>query len=192
MNCWFMRKLFIIAFSVLLLYACYDDSSVRSDIEEMKSRIERLEKMCELMNGEIQSVQSVVDAIENRDYVTSYERLSDGYMIKFASGKNMVIRNGKDGTNGVDGKDGKDGYAPKISIRKNVDGVYYWVLDGNWLLDESGKKIPVSGQDGVTPKLKIDGGFWYVTYDNINWSKLGKATGDSGKDGTQFFKSVEV
>ena len=111
MNCWFMRKLFIIAFSVLLLNACYDDSSVRSDIEEMKSRIERLEKMCELMNGEIQSVQSVVDAIENRDYVTSYERLSDGYMIKFASGKNMVIRNGKDGTNGVDGK---DGYAPKI------------------------------------------------------------------------------
>lgn len=189
MNCWFMRKLFIIAFSVLLLNACYDDSSVRSDIEEMKSRIERLEKMCELMNGEIQSVQSVVDAIENRDYVTSYERLSDGYMIKFASGKNMVIRNGKDGTNGVDGK---DGYAPKISIRKDVDGVYYWVLDGNWLLDESGKKIPVSGQDGVTPKLKIDGGFWYVTYDNINWSKLGKATGDSGKDGTQFFKSVEV
>ena len=50
MNCWFMRKLFIIAFSVLLLNACYDDSSVRSDIEEMKSRIERLEKMCELMN----------------------------------------------------------------------------------------------------------------------------------------------
>lgn len=87
MNCWFMRKLFIIAFSVLLLNACYDDSSVRSDIEEMKSRIERLEKMCELMNDEIQSVQSVVDAIENRDYVTSYERLSDGYMIKFASGK---------------------------------------------------------------------------------------------------------
>ena len=42
------------------------------------------------MNDEIQSVQSVVDAIENRDYVTSYERLSDGYMIKFASGKNII------------------------------------------------------------------------------------------------------
>ena len=192
MNYWFMRKLFIIAFSVLLLDACYDDSELRSDIEEMKSKIERLEKMCELMNGEILSVQSIVDAIEKRDYISSYERLSDGYMIILGSGKNIVIRNGKDGTNGVDGKDGKDGYSPKISLRRDVDGVCYWSLDGNWLLDESGKKIPVSGQDGVTPKLKIDGGFWYVTYDNISWTKLGKATGDSGKDATQFFKSIEV
>ena len=184
-----MRKLFILALLVFLFNACYDDSEVRSDIEEMKSKIERLEKMCEVMNGEILSVQSIVDAIEKRDYISSYERLSDGYMIIFGSGNKIVIRNGKDGTNGVDGK---DGYSPKISLRKDVDGSYYWVLDGNWLLDEYGEKIPVSGQDGVTPKLKVDNGFWYVTYDNINWIKLGKATGDSGKDGVQFFKRVYI
>ena len=39
------------------------------------------------------------------------------------------------------------------------------------------------GSDGVTPKLEIREGYWWISYDNgTNWSQLGKATGEDGKD----------
>ena len=92
---------------------------------------------------------------------------------------------GKDGENGVDGSDGTDGYTPKISAAKDEDGVYYWTLDGEWLLDASGQKIPVQGSngadgedgaDGVTPQFKIEEGIWYVSYDGgAGWIQLRSA-----------------
>ena len=79
-------------------------------------------------------------------------------------------------------------------------------MDGQWLLDAAGNKIPTTGKDGedgtdgkpgadgsagaagndgVTPKLKIENGYWYVSYDNeITWEQLGKATGDQGPAGS--------
>ena len=39
------------------------------------------------------------------------------------------------------------------------------------------------GADGVTPKLEIREGYWWISYDNgTNWTQLGKATGEDGKD----------
>jgi hypothetical protein len=41
-----------------------------------------------------------------------------------------------------------------------------------------------NGKDGVTPQLKIENGFWYVSYDNgATWTQLGQATGDKGDKG---------
>ena len=44
-----------------------------------------------------------------------------------------------------------------LGARKDSDGVYYWVLDGDWLFDDDGEKMQVSG---VTPQLKIENGRW--------------------------------
>ena len=111
---------------------------------------------------------------------------------------------GKDGQNGADGKDGQDGSSstPVIGVAQDTDGVYYWTLNGEWLLDDNGNKLPVSGKDGqngtngsngqdgqngkdgITPQLKIEEGYWYISYDNgATWTQLGKATGEDGKDG---------
>ncbi|MBQ8272864.1 MAG: leucine-rich repeat protein, partial [Tidjanibacter sp.] len=39
-------------------------------------------------------------------------------------------------------------------------------------------------EDGITPKLEIRDGYWYISYDNgQSWVELGKATGEDGKDG---------
>ena len=123
-------------------------------------------------------------------------------------------QNGKDGANGADGKDGvngKDGHTPVIGVYQDTDGIYYWTLDGDWLRDESGKQIKaeghdgqdgtpgkdgqdgapgadgkdgVNGKDGITPQLKIENGYWFVSTDNgATWTNLGKATGENGKDG---------
>ena len=61
-------------------------------------------------------------------------------------------------------------------------GDSYWILDGEWLLDENGNKVPATGldgKDGVTPRMKIDGGYWYVSFDDgRTWNVLGPATGE--------------
>ena len=66
----------------------------------------------------------------------------------------MTIYHGQDGAegapgqDGLDGTNGKDGHTPVIGVRQDEDGVYYWTLNGEWLLDEEGNKIRVTGEDG--------------------------------------------
>lgn len=150
------------------------------------------------MNTNISSLQTIVEALQNNDYITSCTPLMDngvqiGYTITFAKSGSIVIyygQNGQDGANGSDGKDGSNGadgqddHSPVIGAKTDTDGVIYWTLDGEWLTDESGNKIPVHGRDGVngsngndgtngsdgqdgkdgiTPQLKIEAGYWYIS-----------------------------
>ncbi len=201
-----MRKGILLIFTMLAaLIGCgqYDDSELKSDISDLKSRMAALEKQCKNMNENLTSLQAIVDAIQKQDGIVSVTDLPDGqgYSVKFVSGKVIYLYNGKNGTDGV---------TPKISVRKDSAGIYYWTVDGDWLIVD-GKKVRAVGLDGkdgqngndgkdgkdaVTPQLKIVDGFWYISYDNgKSWSKLGKATGENGKDGQDgdvFFKSVTV
>ena len=201
-----MRKGILLVFTMLAtLIGCgqYDDSELKSDINDLKSRMAALEQQCKNMNENLTSLQAIVDAIQKQDGIVSVTDLPDGqgYSVKFVSGKVIYLYNGKNGTDGV---------TPKISVRKDSDGIYYWTVDGDWLMVD-GKKVRAVGLDGkdgqsgddgkdaVTPQLKIVDGFWYISYDNGKyWTKLGKATGENGKDGQDgndgdvFFKSVTV
>lgn len=89
-------------FTLLLLFSSgkYDDSAVRSDIEELESRVTALEQQCRIMNGNISALQALVAAVQGRDCVVSVADLSDGtgYSITFASGRTVTLRNGKDGS----------------------------------------------------------------------------------------------
>ena len=204
-----MRKGILLIFTMLATFVgCgqYDDSELKSDINDLKSRMAALEKQCKNMNENLTSLQAIVDAIQKQDGIVSVTDLPDGqgYSVKFVSGKVIYLYNGKNGTDGV---------TPKISVREDSDGIYYWTVDGDWLIVD-GKKVRAVGLDGkdgqsgddgkdgkdaVTPQLKIVDGFWYISYDNGKyWTKLGKATGENGKDGQDgddgdvFFKSVTV
>ena len=204
-----MRKGILLIFTMLATFVgCgqYDDSELKSDINDLKSRMAALEKQCKNMNENLTSLQAIVDAIQKQDGIVSVTDLPDGqgYSVKFVSGKVIYLYNGKNGTDGV---------PPKISVREDSDGIYYWTVDGDWLIVD-GKKVRAVGLDGkdgqsgndgkdgkdaVTPQLKIVDGFWYISYDNGKyWTKLGKATGENGKDGQDgddgdvFFKSVTV
>ena len=57
---------------------------------------------------------------------------------------------------------------------------YYWTIDGEWLTDSDGNKIPATGQHGRAPLLKIEDGQWYISTDNgKTWKAEGPATGSN-------------
>ena len=154
------------------------------------SAFEALQRLCNETNTNLSALQTIVTALQNNDYITSVDPLTEngkvvGYTIKFAKSNPIVIYNGKDGADGVDGN------TPVIGVKKDADGIYYWTLDGEFIVVD-GQKIKAQGtdgnngadgSDGVTPKLEIQEGYWWISYDNgTNWTQLGKATGEDGKD----------
>ena len=123
------------------------------------SAFEALKTLCNQMNTNISSLQTIVTALQNNDYITEItpvmqDGIEIGYTIRFNKSNPITIYHGKDGQNGTDGSDGKpgtdgqDGHTPVISVKQDTDGVYYWTLDGDWLTDDSGNKIKAEGTDG--------------------------------------------
>lgn len=208
-------KNILLCLLVFSMFGCskYDDSGICDYVKGMNTRLAALEEKCKDMNTNITSLQAIVAAFENGDYITNVapvkrNNIQIGYTITFLKSAPITIYNGNDG---VDGNDGNDGYTPVISVKQDTDGLYYWTVDGEWLLTDGGKKVRASGIDGqdgndgsngtngtngtngITPLLKIEGEYWYVSYDaGTSWQMLGKATGDKGKDGASFFSSVDV
>lgn len=182
----------------------FDDSELRKQIADLNGRLTSLEKLCAQMNTNISSMQTIVNALQQNDYITGVTPITEGsntigYTITFAKNKPITIYHGENGS------------PPVIGIKKDTDGIYYWTLDGEWLLDASDNKIKAEGtdgesgeageegkpgQNGITPVLKIEEGYWYVSYDNENsWQQLGKASGEKGEPGEKgdsMFSSVDT
>ena len=209
----------------------FDDSKIWDKLDDHESRITIVEEQCRQMNANILSLQTIVYALQSNDYITSVAPITEsdkiiGYTISFTKSAPITIYHGK---NGADGRDGVNGSTPIIGVKQDNDGIYYWTLDGEWLLDNGGNKIKAqgidgkdgtngndgadgndgidgtngqdgaNGKDGITPQLKIEDGFWYVSYDNgQSWTRLGNASGEDGKDGIDgtdgdsFFQNVDT
>lgn len=208
-----LRFLLLTIVLSLFVSSCYDDTNVWTTIDGLESRISSLESTCNNLNANLTAFQTMMNAIQNNVYVNGVKETSDGYIISFSNGTIAYIRDGKDGVNGTNGKDGQDGrdgvdgadgYTPQIGIAKDSDGLWYWTLDGKWMTDVDGNKIRAIGLDGaqgdkgdtgekgetgnagVTPQLKIEGGYWYLSYDNgATWAEIGQATGNKGSQGEQ-------
>ena len=194
-----MKKRFTLCAATTLLCAVgcggdeYDDSALRKDLTDLANRVAKLEQLCQQMNTNISSLQTIVNALQQNDYITSVAPVTQdgkviGYTITFARSGTITIYHGEDG---------KDGNTPQVGVKKDTDGFYYWTIDGEWLLDVNGSKIQANGEhgtngiDGITPRLKIENDYWYISYDNgATWTQLGKATGNNGINGDNFFTSI--
>ena len=215
--------------------SCYDDSYLREQLLDHENqlvdygaRLDALETLCAQMNTNITSLQSIIEAVQAQDYITSVTPITEGdvevgYTINFLNASPVTIYHGKAGADGVDGQDGaagKDGHTPVIGVKKALDQIYYWTIDGEWLLDDKGNKVKAvgedgkdgkdgkdgedgysgssgsssssgNGRDGITPKLKIEADYWWVSYDyGKTWQQLGKAVSEGSSSGNVYSDSI--
>ena len=146
-----MRKirLLFLSLSVAALAGCTADMDKFTErLDDLEARVAALETLCAQMNEDISSMRTVISALEDGLYITDVKNVSDGYRIEFSDGETITIRHGRDGEDGTPGADGQDGYTPVIGVRMDADGIYYWTLDGEWLLDDQGNKMRVTGENG--------------------------------------------
>ena len=191
---YFVRMLCALLCAGFVVAGCYDDSALQKQLKDHESRLKELERLTAQQNTNISSLQTIVTALQDKDYVTGVAPINEGdevvgYTITFSKSGAVTIYNGK------------DGYVPAMGVKQDTDGLWYWTVDGEWLRDSDGDKVRASaidGEDGepgepgtpgmpgaagITPKLKIVDGYWYVSYDGgKTWEEetLGQATGDKG------------
>ena len=230
-----MKRITFLLLILFSLASCRKElDSLQNQIDAIENRVENLETLCSEMNSNISSLQTILSALQENNYIKSVSPIVEsgieiGYTITFTKGDVVTIyhgKNGQNGADGIDGADGADGYTPVIGVAQDIDGLYYWTLDGEWYTDAEGNKIPttgkdgkngqdgapgkdgedgedgapgedgkdgnpgIDGKDGVTPLLKIEDGYWMISYDNgTTWDVLGEAT---GKDGDNFFSTISL
>ena len=181
----------------------YDDTALRNDVNDLKSRVEQLESWCSTANSQISALQGLVSALQENDYVTGVSPVVDpttgeetGYTIAFSKSSPITIMHGKDGD------DGKDGNTPIIGVQQADDGKYYWTVKTGeaapaWLTDAEGNKIRTTGDDGAKPVISVDtadgrlywkiDGEWLLDSDGKKVPATGEkgATGSTGPQGPQ-------
>lgn len=194
----FMNKtlcFFIGLVTCMLTVSCKEYTD---DLQSLGKRVETLEQKndWEFEVTRVKALLEIVTALQANDYVTKVTQDADGnYYLLLNSGETLVLPQGKDG------KDG-EGMDIELGVRKDSsDGIYYWTVNGEWMLDQDLEKVPACGVDGkdgedgksaaetgaAPPELRINPttGNWEVSTDGGDtWTDTGnQANGKDGADG---------
>ena len=177
------KILSLLFLAVLLFNGC--TTQIDSDLNVLERRIAKLEQRCEDMNTTLQGLKTLIDNLNQYDFITdikaSYtDGVISGYTISFTHSDPIVLYNGTDAE------------TPILGVGKGEDGVWYWTVrypsetESKFVTDNFGVRIPC---DAGSPLIKIEDSHWMVSYDNGEiWHDLGRA---SGEDGASYFSSVE-
>ena len=151
------------------------------------------------MNTNISSLQTLVEALQQNDYVTGVVPVTQGgetvgYTISFLNSDPITIYHGKNGTAGS---------TPEIGVTQAEDGNWYWTLNGDLLTGENDKPIQANGDSAPVPQLKTGDSLTNVTHDTAGDAIKSEAiylsvdegktwTRVSGMDGDSFFSNVNT
>ena len=116
----------------------YDDSALNERLAKLEQRVGAIEEKVKVANEDIKTLRSLVSASTQGKTITEVKKTDEGYDLIFSDKQVISIKHGRNGV---------DGYSPKISVAQD-GGVYYWQLDGQWLLDTQRQKVRVSGETG--------------------------------------------
>ncbi|MBQ8948524.1 MAG: hypothetical protein IJ059_01880 [Prevotella sp.] len=190
-----------------------NDYNYTEQLQNLGRRVEVLEETLSDYNADLSALQVIVNTLETQGYITHITNHNDGsYTLTFNTNETITIRDGKQGRDGQDGRDGQV-LDFMISVAKDADGIWYWTMNGEWMLDAEGNKFPASATDGkdgrdgkdghdgqnnpdnpaIIPQVRIneDTRLWEIstdggkTWQNTGVSADGKdgINGQNGKDG---------
>ena len=136
-----MKKELVMSLGLALsCLACskYDDSALYDRLAKLEQRVGAIEEKVKVANEDIKTLRSLVSASTQGKTITEVKKTDEGYDLIFSDKQVISIKHGRNGA---------DGHSPKISVAQD-GGVYYWQLDGQWLLDAQNQKVRVSGETG--------------------------------------------
>ena len=143
-----MKKIFYVFISVLILgFTGCSQYALQEDLEALQQEVAELKAMVEDLNGDVAALNTFMSAYNGCKMVTHVVETSYGWTIYFNDDTYCDLRHGKDGDKGETGDKGDKGDAPVIGVKQDADGVWYWTLNGEFLLMD-GKKVPTTGEDG--------------------------------------------
>ena len=170
-------KFFFASIIAALLFSAvsctYDDTELKNKVDDLDKRLTELEQTVKSINDNVGSLMTIVNALEKEVKIDKVVNLEDGsgHVIMFTDGSSITVTNGKDGA------DGDNGETPVISVGKDADGIYYWKVNGEWLLDD-GNKIPATSKTEI-PQIRVNEttGNFELSFDGENWQDIGSAGG---------------
>ncbi len=200
-----MKKIIILSIllATIFSYGCeredLDDirkkqEELQQKIDDLEWRVESLEEMTKWANREVNIIKSLLSTLENEVRIVSYSKLTDGSGYELALSDNSILIL-------------KNGISPIINVKKHSDGVLYWTLNGDYILDPTGQMIKAeghSGEDGQTPVFRInvlkqwevsldDGVTWNLVKDSQGGPVIAEGKqGEPGKDGDVRLNIVET
>ena len=168
-------KFFFASIIAALLFSAvsctYDDTELKNKVDDLDKRLTELEQTVKSINDNVGSLMTIVNALEKEVKIDKVVNLEDGsgHVIMFTDGSSITVTNGKDGA------DGDNGETPVISVGKDADGIYYWKVNGEWLLDD-GNKIPATSKTEI-PQIRVNEttGNFELSFDGENWQDIGSA-----------------
>ena len=170
-----LRTIVAVVLSTAIFVSCTDTSYIDSELDNLKNQVAQLQQQCSALNVSLETLDHTLTALKNREFVTSVNPVKgndgkvSGYVITFVNQPTITIWLPEDGQGATPPA---QMHVPVISVKMDMDGLYYWTSDGEFMTDQSGNKIP-AGADGMTPKLKIEDQKWYVSYDaGLTWEYL--------------------
>lgn len=158
-----MKKFLTIVVCAAAFEACqYDDSELWQSVDDLTQRVEAIESSVGAINSQIETIGDCLDALSAGKVIMKVTPTETGYDLTMSDGSVISISNGRDGEKGdpgdkgepgaagQDGQNGADGHTPVIGVRQAGDGLYYWTVDGEWLLDAQGNQVLAEGRNGET------------------------------------------
>ena len=135
---------------------------VQEELDQTHAKLAALQELAASVNKELTTLDRIVAALDDGHTILpdSFVETEDGYEISFRDGKKIFVPFGKDG---VDGRT-----LIPVGVRLDEDGIYYWTVDGEWLLDAEGNRMragAAEGEDGIAPQVKVEDGFWWISVD---------------------------
>lgn len=151
-----MKKVLFTTLAVAAVF-CSCTKDLENRVDALETKVAALETK---VNDNVTTIVQLVQAQRAAVTVSAVEDAKDGngYTITFSNGKTAKITNGKDAE------------APVVGV-KEVDGVLYWTVNGEFMLNGEAK-VPVTGENGKTPKFKIEDGAWKVSFDGETWEAV--------------------
>lgn len=143
----------------LALPSCKEDVTT----EELTANFDKLEER-------IEALEAVQEQVENLAKLLN------------ASAKNYLIRSAATDENGnttvvfADGtkavfKNGEAGYTPSVGVKPGDDGLLYWAIDGEFMLDAENQKVSVQPVAKL-PQFRFENNVWEYSFDGQSWTRV--------------------